>query len=59
MRTEVVVYDCDVSLESDLNQQFIGAAVLYYKQGSQYFDNAGNAAGMPPVNDPAFSSVFR
>lgn len=55
---EVVVYDCDVSPKSYSNQKFIGAAVLYYRENGQYFDNAGNAADMPPVSYPAFNSVF-
>jgi dienelactone hydrolase len=56
---EIVVYDCGVSLKSNPDQQFIGAAVLYYEKGGKYYDVNGKEASLPPADDPAFSEVFQ
>lgn len=55
---EIIVYDCDVSSKSNLKQQFIGSAVLYYEKSDKYYDANGKEASMPPADYPAFSDVF-
>lgn len=57
--TDVVIYGCDVSSESDPNRQFSGAAVMYYKKDGDFVDSTGKAAGMPPRDYPQFKDVFQ
>lgn len=56
---EVVIYGCNVSPESDQNEQFAGAAVLYYKENGTYVDGNGKEVSMPPVSYPEFQDVFQ
>ena len=56
---EVVIYDCNVSPESDQNKQFAGAVVLYNKEDGIYVDGSGKEVGMPPAAYPDFQDVFQ
>lgn len=54
-----MIYGCNVSPESDQNEQFAGAAVLYYKENGTYVDGNGKEVSMPPVSYPEFQDVFQ
>ena len=56
---DVVIYDCNVSPQSDPDKQFAGAVVLYYKKDGKYVDGNGKEAGMPPEDYPEFQDVFQ
>lgn len=56
---DIVIYDCDVSPESDQNTQFIGAVVLFYERDGKYVDGNEKEFSMPPTDYPAFNDVFQ
>jgi hypothetical protein len=56
---DIVIYQCGVYPLSGSMNQFLGAAIRYYKKSGAYYDLSGEKVTMPPKEYPEFYDIFK